>query len=117
MIPLKKAEELIKKHKNLENDLSSGNLDKKLFATKSKEYSDLNEIIKNVKKYLDFEKNKKDLEKIINDTSSDKEIREMAEIELDELAKNNDINEKKIKTINFNLFFLKKINISNKSIF
>ena len=94
MIPLKKAEELIQKHKNLENDLSSGNLDNKLFASKSKEYSDLNEIISNVKKYLDFEKNKKDLEKIINDTSSDKEIREMAEIELDELTKNNDFNEK-----------------------
>ena len=99
MIPLKKAEELIQKHKNLENDLSSGNLDNKLFASKSKEYSDLNEIISNVKKYLDFEKNKKDLEKIINDTSSDKEIREMAEIELDELTKNNDFNEKKNKII------------------
>ena len=99
MIPLKKAEELIQKHKNLENDLSSGNLDNKLFASKSKEYSDLNEIISSVKKYLDFEKNKKDLEKIINDTSSDKEIREMAEIELDELTKNNDFNEKKNKII------------------
>ena len=54
MIPLKKAEELIQKHKNLENDLSSGNLDNKLFASKSKEYSDLNEIISNVKKYLDL---------------------------------------------------------------
>ena len=103
MIPLKKAEELIQKHKNLENDLSSGNLDNKLFASKSKEYSDLNEIINNIKKNLDFEKNKKDLEKIINDTSSDKEIREMAEIELDELTKNNDFNEKKIK-----LFLLPK---------
>ncbi len=103
MIPLKKAEELVQKHKNLENDLSSGNLDNKLFASKSKEYSDLNEIISNVKKYLDFEKNKKDLEKIINDISSDKEIKEMAEIELDELIKNNDFNEKKIK-----LFLLPK---------
>ena len=99
MIPLKKAEELIQKHKNLENDLSSGNLDNKLFASKSKEYSNLNEIIGNVKKYLDFEKNKKDLEKIINDTSSDNEIREMAKIELDELTKNNDFNEKKNKII------------------
>ena len=103
MIPLKKAEELVQKHKNLENDLSSGNLDNKLFAAKSKEYSDLNEIITNIQKYLDFEKNKKDLEKIINDISSDKEIREMAEIELDELSKNNDLNEKKIK-----LFLLPK---------
>ena len=95
MIPIKKIEELISKHKNLEIELSSGNVDKKLFATKSKEYADLNEIIEEAKKYLDFEKNKKDLEKIINDTSSDKEIKEMAEIELDELFKNNGLNEKK----------------------
>ena len=65
MIPLKKVEELIQKHKNLEKELSSGNVDKKLFATKSKEYSDLDEIIQNANNYLNFEKNKKDLEKII----------------------------------------------------
>ena len=52
MIPLKKVEELIQKHKNLEKELSSGNIDKKLFATKSKEYSDLDEIIHNANNYL-----------------------------------------------------------------
>ena len=36
MIPLEKVEDLIQKHKNLEKELSSGNLDKKLFAVKSK---------------------------------------------------------------------------------
>ena len=71
MIPLKKVEELILKHKKLEDELSSGNIDKKLFANKSKEYSDLNEIIKQAKKYLSFEKNKMDLEKLINDNNSD----------------------------------------------
>ena len=45
MIPSKKVEELISKHKSLEGELSSGSIDKKLFAVKSKEYSDLNEII------------------------------------------------------------------------
>ena len=84
MIPIKKVEELILKHKNLESELSSGNIDKKLFATKSKEYSDLNEIINQAKKYLNFEKNKKDLKKLIDDSSSDKEIKNMAKIELDE---------------------------------
>ena len=34
---------------NLEKDLSSADIDKKKFAEKSKEYSDLNEIIKNAK--------------------------------------------------------------------
>ena len=103
MIPLKKVEELIQKHKNLEKELSSGNVDKKLFATKSKEYSDLDEIIQNANNYLNFEKNKKDLEKIIMDIKTDKEIKEMAQIELDELTKNNLIEEKKIK-----LFLLPK---------
>ena len=35
--------------------LSSGDLDKKLFAEKSKEYSDVNEIIENAKNYISFE--------------------------------------------------------------
>ena len=50
MIPLKTIEELILKHSALEKDLSSGNIDKKLFAEKSKEYSDVNEIIDIAKK-------------------------------------------------------------------
>ena len=110
MIPIKKIEELISKHKNLEIELSSGNVDKKLFATKSKEYSDLNEIIEEAKKYLDFEKNKKDLEKIINDGSNDKEIKEMAEIEFNELLLNKELNEKKIK-----LFLLPKDDADSKN--
>ena len=110
MIPIKKIEELISKHKNLEIELSSGNVDKKLFAAKSKEYADLNEIIEEAKKYLDFEKNKKDLEKIINDGSNDKEIKEMAEIEFNELLSNNELNEKKIK-----LFLLPKDEADSKN--
>ena len=55
MIPVKKVEELVLRHKNLESELSSGNLDKKLFASKSKEYSDINEIINYAKKYIEFE--------------------------------------------------------------
>ena len=52
MIPAKTIEELITKHSTLEKDLSSGDLEKKLFAEKSKEYSDVNEIIENAKKYI-----------------------------------------------------------------
>ena len=110
MIPLKKVEELILKHKKLEDELSSGNIDKKLFANKSKEYSDLNEIIKQAKKYLSFEKNKMDLEKLINDNNSDSEIKDMAKIELEELKINNEINEKKIK-----LFLLPKDDADSKN--
>ena len=56
MIPQKTIEELITKHSILEKDLSSGSIDKKKFAEKSKEYSDLNEIIDSAKKYVSFEK-------------------------------------------------------------
>ena len=45
MIPNKTIEELISRHSILEKDLSSENIDKKLLAEKSKEYSDVNEII------------------------------------------------------------------------
>ena len=110
MVPIKKVEDLIKKHSNLEKELSSGNVDKKLFAEKSKEYSDLNEIMKEAKDYISFEKNKNDLEKIINDPSSDKEIKEIAYIELQEIIKQHKINEKKIK-----LFLLPKDKADSKN--
>ena len=66
MIPEKTIKELINKHSILEKDLSSGTIDKKIFAEKSKEYSDLNEIIKNAKEYLSFGRDKIELEKILN---------------------------------------------------
>ncbi len=103
MIPQKTVEELIKKHSSLERDLSSGNIDKNIFAEKSKEYSDLNEIIENAKKYISFEKDKIELEKILNDQKSDKELIKMAENELNDLKLQHEKNEKKLK-----LFLLPK---------
>ena len=97
MIPPKTVEELINKHAILEKDLSSGNLDKKLFADKSKEYSDLNDIVDSAKKFLSFEKNKNDLQKILDDQSSDNELKKMAESELDDLIKDYVNIEKKLK--------------------
>ena len=58
MIPTKTIEELIEKHSVLEKELSSGEIDKKLFAEKSKEYSDINEIVEIAKKHLSFENDK-----------------------------------------------------------
>ena len=97
MIPQKTIEELINKHTLLEKDLSSGKTEKKIFAEKSKEYSDLNEIIPNAKEYISYEKDKIELEKILQDQNSDKELIKMAEIELDDLKTNFDKNEKKLK--------------------
>tara|TARA_Y100001970_G_scaffold252345_1_gene326075 strand:+ start:2398 stop:3471 length:1074 start_codon:yes stop_codon:yes gene_type:complete len=97
MIPLNKVKELISKHKLLEKELSSGEVDKKKFAEKSKEYSDLNDVIENANEYVSFEKSKLELKKLINDSSSDEEIKSMAEIELKEIVNKNYINEKKLK--------------------
>tara|TARA_B100000963_G_scaffold111207_1_gene96825 strand:+ start:13603 stop:14673 length:1071 start_codon:yes stop_codon:yes gene_type:complete len=97
MIPIKTIEELINKHSMLEKDLSSGEIDKKFFAEKSKEYSDLNDIINDAKKYLAFEEGKKELEKILSDQSSDKELLKMAESELKDLEIQHEKNEKKLK--------------------
>ena len=110
MIPLKTVEDLIDKHSKLEKDLSSGDVDKKLFAEKSKEYSDLNEIIMSAKKYVSYETEKNELSKILEDSSSDDELKKMAEIELEELKYQHDINEKKLK-----LFLLPKDEADKKN--
>ena len=81
MIPLKTIEELISKHALLEKELSTGDVDKKFFAEKSKEYSDLNDVISDAKKYFSYEEEKKDLEKILDDSNSDDEFKTMAETE------------------------------------
>ena len=110
MIPKKKIEELIIKHSNLEKELSKGEIDKKIFAEKSKEYSDLNEIIEIAKTHISFEKNKKDLEKILEDQTSDDELKKMAENELLDLKYEYERNEKKLK-----LFLLPKDDADKKN--
>ena len=97
MIPQKTIEDLLHKHSILEKDLSSVDIDKKKFAEKSKEYSDLNEVIEEAKSYISFEKNKLELEKILLDQTTDKELKKMAEIELNDLRSNHEKNEKKLK--------------------
>jgi peptide chain release factor 1 len=110
MIPQKTIEDLISSHSLLEKELSSGEVDKKLFAEKSKEYSDLNEIIEDAKKYQSYEKEKNDLDKILEDSKSDKEIILMAEAELKTLKLQNEQIEKKLK-----LFLLPKDEADKKN--
>ena len=97
MIPQKTIQELINKHSILEKDLSTGKIDKKMFAEKSKEYSDLNEIIEDAKKYISYKKDKIELEKILKDQNTDKELQNMAEKELNDLKIQFEKNEKKLK--------------------
>ena len=103
MLPLEKVKNLIDRHIELENQLSSGEIDKDKYAQISKEYSDLKDIIKEAKEYLNFEKETEDLKMIINDEKSDNEMKEFANNELQDLKKKFLSNEKKIK-----LFLLPK---------
>ena len=97
MLPLQKVKEIVSKYNNLEKELSSGNIDPKDFANKSKEYANLGNVISIAKEYINFENEKKDLEQILQDQSSDKEIIEMAQKDLDDLnTKENNENELKI---------------------
>ena len=110
MIPIEKVQDIIASHDNLEKELSSGNIDPKNFAKKSKEYSNLCSIISIARDYLKFGAEKKDLEQIIQDKNSDAEISELAEKDLAEL---------KLKKVNYEnklkIFLLTKDEDDNKN--
>ena len=61
MVPINKVKDIITKHDSLEKELSSGSIDPKLFAKKSKDYSSLGSIIKIAREYVNFDNEKKDL--------------------------------------------------------
>ena len=87
MVPIDKIKDIINKHISLEKELSTGNIEPKLFAKKSKEYSNLGSIIDTAKSFVKFEDEKKDLENIAKDRSNDPEMIELAEKDLSELLK------------------------------
>ena len=110
MLPKQKIQDLIDRHFKIEKELSSGKIDKKKYAEISKEYSDLNEIVRQAKEYLSYEKDTEDLNNIINDRKSDLEMQDFASKELENLKKNFHVNEKKIK-----LFLLPKDKADRKN--
>jgi protein subunit release factor A len=63
----------------LEKELASGKIDKKDFVKKSKEYSSIGEVIQEAKAYINFQKEKEDLAKIIEEKNGDKEMISLAE--------------------------------------
>ena len=97
MIPLDKVKDIITRYETLEKDLSSGNVEPKLFAKKSKEYSDIGNIISLAKDYINFESEKKGLEQILNDKSNDNEMINMARKDLSDIEKRKKENENKLK--------------------
>jgi len=110
MVPVDKVKDIINKHDSLEKELSSENIDPKLFAKKSKEYSSLGRIITTAREYLNFENEKKDLINIIQDKSIDQEMIDLAQKDLNELNKKKEKNENDLK-----LFLLPKDEDDNKN--
>ena len=97
MIPVEKIKQIVKTYETLEKELASPNLEKKDFVKKSKEYSILGEVIKEAKSYINFEKEKEELEKITEDKKSDKEIIQLAKNELNQLSNKTEEYEKILK--------------------
>tara|TARA_B100001123_G_scaffold426097_1_gene539820 strand:+ start:1103 stop:2182 length:1080 start_codon:yes stop_codon:yes gene_type:complete len=85
MIPLEKITKIVNTYEKLEKDLASADISKKDFVNKSKEYSNIGEVINEAKGYLNFEKEKKELEKIIEEKETDKEMLQLAKNELEGL--------------------------------
>ena len=110
MVPIEKVKEIIKRHNTLEKELSSGNIESKLFAKKSKEYANLGDIISVAKEYIDFENEKKDLINLVQDKSNDQDIIDLAQKDLNDLYKKKEMNENALK-----LFLLPKDVDDNKN--
>ena len=110
IFPIDKVKDIINKHDALEKELSSGDIDPKLFVKKSKEYSSLGNIIKIARKYLNFETEKQDLINMIQDKSIDKEINDLAQKDLNELVIKKEEYENDLK-----IFLLPKDEDDNKN--
>ena len=97
MIPVEKIKLIIDTYQTLEKELASGDVDRKIFVKKSKEYASIGEVINEAKAYTDFNKEKKELEKIIDEKNGDKEMIQLASNELNELLKKHEEYEKILK--------------------
>ena len=85
MVPINKVKDIIAKHDALEKELSSGSIDPKLFAEKSKEYSNLGSVVVIAREYVNFENDKKDLLNMMQDKTNDQEMIDLAQKDLEEL--------------------------------
>ncbi len=110
MVPIEKVKDIITKHDSLEKELSSGNIDAKLFAKKSKEYSNLGRIISIAREFVNFENEKKDLLNMVQDKSNDQEMIDLAQKDLNDLIQKKEKYENDLK-----IFLLPKDEDDNKN--
>jgi len=87
MLPINKVKDIISRYQELEKILSQTNIDKNTYVKNSKEYSSIGDIIEDVRAYLTIISNKEESEKILSDKFADKELKEMAELELEDTKK------------------------------
>ena len=85
MLPINKVKEIVSRYETLEKTLSQSDIDKNTYVKNSKEYSSIGDIIVDVKSYIKMVEDKEGSEKILQDKSADKELKEMAELELLEI--------------------------------
>ena len=97
MIPLEKVKDIINKHTALEKELSLGNINPKLFAKKSKEYSNLGNIIETAKAFLNFETEKQELVNLVQDKTNEPDIIDLAQKDLNELIEKKERWESELK--------------------
>ena len=97
MLPINKVKEIISRYETLEKTLSQTDIDKNTYVKNSKEYSSIGDIIIDVKNYIKMVEDKEGSEKILEDKSADKELKEMAELELNEIKEKIGELETKIK--------------------
>ena len=97
MLPINKVKEIISRYETLEKTLSQTDIDKNTYVKNSKEYSSIGDIIIDVKNYIKIVEDKEGSEKILEDKSADKELKEMAELELNEIKEKIGEIETKIK--------------------
>ena len=103
MVPINKVKDIISKHDILEKELASGAIEPKLFAKKSKDYSNLGSIISIAREYVNFENEKKDLLNMLQDKSNDQEMIDLAQKDLNILSEKEEKYENLLK-----LFLLPK---------
>ena len=103
MVPIDKVKDIISKHDILEKELASGAIEPKLFAKKSKDYSNLGSIISIAREYVNFENEKKDLLNMLQDKSNDQEMIDLAQKDLNILSEKEEKYENLLK-----LFLLPK---------
>ena len=97
MLPINKVKEIISRYETLEKTLSQTDIDKNTYVKNSKEYSSIGDIIIDVKNYIKMVEDKEGSEKILEDNSADKELKAMAELELNEIKEKIGELETKIK--------------------